>query len=213
MSAPSPLPVRRRQLKQEAEGNARLLRSLPPSERGEVMPALLRSTFTFYWVNCHLTPLRKPLQSSPECGLENPLSLHFSPSHIFPHSHRIFMSSGLMELLRNFQKAKWNFSFSLSPPLSHLGLPFSCLSELSYSFFTSQSKSHFLWEAAPFLPNLRAGPHEPPWCSVSPLLWQAHICSRITFSLSASSPAPWGWVCISFTIDPSASGSHRSGNQ
>lgn len=162
MSAPSPLPVRRRQLKQKAEGNARLLRSLPPSERGEVMPALLRSTFTFYWVNCHLTPLRKPLQSSPECGLENPLSLHFSPSHIFPHSHRIFMSSGLMELLRNFQKAKWTFSFSLSPPSHILGChspasvnspTHSLLLSLNPTSFERQPPSCPIWEQAPMSPH------------------------------------------------------------
>lgn len=143
------------------------------------------------WLSCHpsnenpskLSHSPQDLVKTPEHGWENPVSLHFSLSHIFPHPSPTFLSSGHLEPLRNSQKATYT-SCPFSPLPCTLGSP---------SLATANSHTHA--STLNLSPNSSEKQHPTPdkaqsqgvplhhpdiHDAVSPLLWHAHVCTRTT---------------------------------
>lgn len=148
--------------------------------KGKAVSRLLRSTITFYWVNCLVTPSNtnpSKLPPFPSGSSKNSrtwfrkayIPVCLSQPHLSASSPYIlaFWSCGTTpEIL-----GKQHIQVALSPLLL-LGFPFSCPRKLSYSFFGPHLKPHFLREAAPHttaaqgLPLPHPGIHD----SVSPAL-------------------------------------------
>ena len=186
----------------------------PTGKRRKVVPVLWWSTVTLCWANCHLPSLMKTLQSflispqdlgkPPEHGIENTSPL--IPTLLF-QPHLSTLSPHILEFWSYGTNQKF-LPISLSLLSLLLKLPFSCPSELSYSFCTSQPNSHFLWEAAPTHRSVWGAASVSTRDIVSAQLWHVHVSAP-----TASSPAPWGQVCISFSIHPSASSAMFGINQ
>ena len=144
-------------LEEEVEGNCHSV--LSRRVKGKAVSRLLRSTITFYWVNCLVTssntnPSKLPLSpqdlvKTPEHGLEKPLSLSVSLSPISLHPHPTFLLSGHMELLQKFSGSNtYKLPFLLScflgsPSLAPENSPIHS-SALSWSPISSEKQPHTL---------------------------------------------------------------------